>query len=150
MTETFSAPLSEVAELFASADVPARLAPEAVARLGEAAAKTLRDDPWRLLEIPGVRPEQADFFARRLLGAEAGPHDPRRAAALAAHLLLRAAGDGHTVTAAKAVLSALEAFDPGDAVEALRASITAGEIAAVMDEASENELLGLARLTTAE
>ncbi|GAB3978133.1 helix-hairpin-helix domain-containing protein [Actinoallomurus acanthiterrae] len=150
MTETFSGPLSEVAELFAATDVPARLAPEALARLGETAAKTLRDDPWRLMEIPGVRPEQADFFARRLLGGDTGPHDPRRAAALAAHLLLRAAGDGHTVTAAKAILSALEPFDPGDAVEALRASIAAGEIAAVMDEASESELLGLARLTTAE
>jgi exodeoxyribonuclease V alpha subunit len=150
MTETFSGPFSDLAELFAANDVPARLAPEAFARLGEAAEKILRDDPWRLLEIPAVRPEQADFFARKLLGAQAGPHDPRRAAALAAHLLLRAAGDGHTVTPAKAVLSALEALDPGDAVEALRASIAAGDIAAVMDEASETELLGLARLTVAE
>ncbi|MEV5707110.1 helix-hairpin-helix domain-containing protein [Actinoallomurus sp. NPDC052274] len=150
MTETFSGPLSDVTELFAASDVPARLAPEALIRLGESAAKILRDDPWRLLEIPGVRPEQADFFARRLLGAEAGPHDPRRAAALAAHLLLRAAGDGHTVTSAKAILSALEALDPGDAVEVLRASIAAGQIAAVMDEESETELLGLARLTLAE
>jgi exodeoxyribonuclease V alpha subunit len=150
MTETFSGPRSDVAELFAATDVPARLAPAALARLGEAAAEILRDDPWRLLEIPGVRPEQADYFARRVLGAQAEPHHPRRAAALARHLLLRAAGDGHTVTPAKAVLSALEALDPGDAVEALRASIAAGDIAAVMDEAAENELLGLARLAVAE
>lgn len=150
MTETFSGPLSGVAELFAATEVPARLAPEALGRLGEAAAEILRDDPWRLLEIPGVRPEQADFFARRLLGAEAGPHDPRRVAALASHLLARAAGDGHTVTSAKSVLSALEALDPGDAVEALRSAIGAGRIAAVVDEASETELLGLAHLTAGE
>lgn len=150
MSETFSGASAEVTELFASADVPARLAPAALARLGEHAAKILRDDPWRLLDIPAVRPEQADFFARRLLGGEAAPHDPRRAAALARHLLLRAAGDGHTVTAAPAVLSALAGFDPGDAVEAVRAAIGAGEIAAVMDEESQTEFLGLAALTAAE
>lgn len=150
MSETFSGPHRDLAELFASADVPARLVPETLARLGDGAAKLLRDDPWRLLEVPGVRPEQADFFARRLLGGEAGPHDPRRAAALSRHLLLRAARDGHTVTSAKAVLSALEALDPGDAVAALRAAIGAGEIAAVMDEPSQTEFLGLAALTAAE
>jgi exodeoxyribonuclease V alpha subunit len=150
MTDTFSGHLSDVAELFASADVPARLAPEAVARLGADAATHLRENPWRLLSLPGVRPEQADFFARGLLGADAGPHDPRRGAALAAHLLLRAAGDGHTVTPAQAILSAMEAYDPGDAVEAVRAAIDAGDIVAVMDEPSETELLGLARLAAAE
>src|SRR5881394_608176 len=114
MTDT-----ADLAELFASAGVPARLVPEASARLGPAVAKELRADPWRLLCVPGVRPEQADFFARRILGADAAPHDPRRATALATHLLLRAAGDGHTVTPATALLSAIEAYDPGDAVEAV-------------------------------
>jgi exodeoxyribonuclease V alpha subunit len=150
MTDTFSDHLSEMAELLTSADVPARLAPEAVRCLGPGAVTELRENPWRLLRLPGVRPEQADFFARGLLGADAGPHDPRRGSALAEHLLLRAAGDGHTVTPAKALLSALEAYDPGDAVEAVRAAIDAGEIVAVMDEPSETELLGLARLAAAE
>lgn len=150
MSETFSSPRAEVDELFAAADVPARLASAALSRLGEQAAKILRDDPWRLLDIPGVRPEQADFFAHGLLGGAVAPHDPRRAAALARHLLLRAAGDGHTVTAAATVLSALAGFDPGDAVEAVRAAIEAGEIAVVMDEAAQAELLGLAALTAAE
>lgn len=146
MDETFTD--RDVAELFASANVPARLVFPALARLGEAAAKELRADPWRLLELPGVRPGQADFFARGVLGAEATPHDPRRAAAIALHLLLRAAGDGHTVTPAATVLTAMEPFDPGDAVESVRAAIGDGRIAAVM--AGESELLGPARLVAAE
>jgi hypothetical protein len=138
----------DVAELFASANVPARLVLPAIARLGETAAKELRANPWRLLELPGVRPDQADFFARGVLGAETTPHDPRRGAAVALHLLLRAAGDGHTVTPAGAVLGAMEPFDPGDAVEAARGAIGDGQIAAVMD--GETELLGAARLVAAE
>jgi exodeoxyribonuclease V alpha subunit len=150
MTATSSGPPSDLVELFASAEVPIRLAHEVFARLGPGAARELRDNPWRLLAVPGVRPEQADFFARRLLGADAAPHDPRRVGGLAVHLLLRAAGDGHTVTPAKSLLSALEAYDPGDAVEAVRAAIGAGEIVAIMDEASETEMLGLASLASAE
>jgi exodeoxyribonuclease V alpha subunit len=150
MTDTSSTPPADLVELFASAEVPARLAHQAASRLGPGAARELRDNPWRLLAVPGVRPEQADFFARRLLGAEAAPHDPRRVGALAVHLLVRAAGDGHTVTPAKSLLSALETYDPGDAVEAVRTAIGAGEIVAVMDEASETELLGLASLAAAE
>ncbi|MGI5228551.1 helix-hairpin-helix domain-containing protein [Actinoallomurus sp. CA-142502] len=150
MTDTSSTPPADLVELFASAEVPARLAHQVAACLGPGAARELRDNPWRLLTVPGVRPEQADFFARRLLGGEAAPHDPRRVGALAVHLLLRAAGDGHTVTSAKSLLSALDAYDPGDAVEAVRAAIGAGEIVAVMHEASETELLGLASLAAAE
>jgi exodeoxyribonuclease V alpha subunit len=150
MTETFSEALSATAELFASANVPAQLAAEAVARLGPDAATTLRSDPWRLLSLPAVRPDQADFFARALLGGEATPHDTRRGAALAGHLLLRAAGDGHTVMPAKALLSAIESYDPGDAIEAVRAAIGNGDISAIMDEESETEELGLSRFTAAE
>src|SRR2546429_439728 len=113
MDETFTD--RDVAELFASANVPARLVLPAVACLGENAAKELRANPWRLLELPGVRPDQADFFARGVLGAEMPSGDPRRGAAIALHLMLRAAGDGHTVTPAATVLAAMEPFDPGDA-----------------------------------
>jgi exodeoxyribonuclease V alpha subunit len=150
MSETSSGLPSDLAELFASAEVPLRLAHEVLARLGPGAAIELRDNPWLLLRVPGVRPEQADFFARRVLGADAGPRDPRRVAALACHLLLRAAGDGHTVTPAKSLLSSLEAYDPGDAVEAVRAAIGAGEIVAIMDEAAGTEVLALAALAAAE
>lgn len=145
MSDTFS----EVAELFASADVPERLAGEAVARLGETAAQDLRDDPWRLLTLPGVRPEQADFFARRLLG-DITPDDPRRGAALTEHLLLRAARDGNTAVPVQTVLSALPALEPGDPVQAARAAMDAGLAVAVMDDARQEELLSLARYATAE
>jgi exodeoxyribonuclease V alpha subunit len=150
MSETSSGLPSDLAELFTSAEVPLRLAHEVVVRLGPGAAVELRDNPWLLLRVPGVRPEQADFFARRVLGGDTGPQDPRRVGALAGHLLLRAAGDGHTVTPAKTLLSALDAYDPGDAVEAVRAAIGAGQIVAIMDEESETELLGLAGLAAAE
>lgn len=150
MTDTSFGPPADLAELFASAEVPPRLVHEAAARLGPGAARELRDNPWRLLRVPGVLPEQADFFARKVLGGGAGPQDPRRVGELAGHLLLRAAGDGHTVTPAASLLSALEVFDPGDAVEAVRAAIGAGDIVALMDEASETELLGLAGLAAAE
>jgi exodeoxyribonuclease V alpha subunit len=49
--------------LFAETGVPAALASRAVARLGPGAAGRLRDDPWRLLSVPGVQPGQADHFA---------------------------------------------------------------------------------------
>src|SRR5262245_7630485 len=132
MTDTSSGPPADLVELFASTDVPVRLAYDVATRLGTGAARELRDNPWRLLAVPGLRPEQADFFARKVLGPDAGPRDPRRAQALAGHVLLRAAGDGHTVTPAKTLLSALESYDPGDAVEAVRAAIGAGEIVAIM------------------
>ncbi|MFC9244225.1 helix-hairpin-helix domain-containing protein [Streptomyces sp. NPDC057136] len=87
-------------------------APEALARpaaetLGEQAADALRADPWQLLAVPGVRPEQADGFARALLGAECGPDDERRTAALVGWLLERAALQGHTALDASAVRAAL-------------------------------------------
>ena len=71
------------------------------------AAEQLREDPWRLLAVPGVRPEQADGFARALLGAECGPDDERRTAALVGWLLEQAALQGHTALEAAALRAAL-------------------------------------------
>ncbi|MEU8120798.1 helix-hairpin-helix domain-containing protein [Spirillospora sp. NPDC049024] len=113
--------LRALAELFAETGVPAALAARAAARLGPGAAGRLRDDPWRLLSVPGVRPGQADHFARAVLGDGARPDDPRRGGALVLHLLTEAARQGHTVTPAADVLSALERLrfpDPGRAIEA--------------------------------
>lgn len=100
-------------------------APEALARpaaetLGEQAAEVLRADPWQLLAVPGVRPEQADGFARALLGAGCGPDDERRTAALVGWLLERAALQGHTALDASEVRAALAeraVTDPEAAVE---------------------------------
>jgi exodeoxyribonuclease V alpha subunit len=92
-----------------------------VALLGPAAARQLRADPWKLLQIPQIRPDQADWFARQLLDGQASRQDPRRGRALVVHLLVKAARDGHTAVPAEAVLTALNRFgldEPGPAVVA--------------------------------
>ncbi|MBO0826912.1 MAG: hypothetical protein J2P24_03945, partial [Streptosporangiales bacterium] len=57
-------PVFDVAEVLHAAGVPVRLAAAAVRRHGPGAASVLRDDPWRLLELPGVDVPDADAFAR--------------------------------------------------------------------------------------
>ncbi|MFE6853482.1 DNA helicase RecD, partial [Streptomyces sp. NPDC057674] len=71
-----------VREVLAKGGAPEALAGQVAAALGEGAAQALLDDPWQLLAVSGVRPEQADGFARALLGAACGPDDPRRTVAL--------------------------------------------------------------------
>ena len=114
-------PAYETAELLIACRVPARFAGSAVALLGPAAARQLRADPWKLLQIPQIRPDQADWFARQLLDGQASRQDPRRGRALVVHLLVKAARDGHTAVPAEAVLTALNRFgldEPGPAVVA--------------------------------
>jgi len=114
-------PSYEAAELLTRCRVPARFAGPAVTLLGPSAAEQLREDPWKLLLLPQIRPDQADWFARQLLAAAADRQDPRRGRALAVHLLTRAARDGHTAVPARAVLAALRRFgleEPGAAVVA--------------------------------
>jgi exodeoxyribonuclease V alpha subunit len=114
-------PSYETAELLAGCRVPVKFAGSAVAVLGPTAARELREDPWKLLLLPQVRPDQADWFARQLLDDQAHPQDPRRGRALVAHLLAKAARDGHTAVPAEAVITALGRFridDPGTAVVA--------------------------------
>ncbi|MFE4450498.1 helix-hairpin-helix domain-containing protein [Streptomyces sp. NPDC056796] len=111
---------ASVAEVLTGGGAPEALARPAVAALGEGAAGVLREDPWQLLSLPGVRPEQADGFARALLGPECGPDDERRTAALVGWLLERAALRGHTALDADEVRKALAGFavtDPGEAVQ---------------------------------
>ncbi|RSS36159.1 exodeoxyribonuclease V [Streptomyces sp. WAC08241] len=99
---------------------PEALAGPAAAALGEGAAGVLLDDPWQLLAVAGVRPEQADGFARALLGPDCGPGDPRRTVALTVWLLERAALQGHTaqeVGTVRAGLAAHSVPDPGEAVD---------------------------------
>ncbi|MFD0331175.1 helix-hairpin-helix domain-containing protein [Streptacidiphilus monticola] len=99
--------MGETAALLSGAGAPASLAPAAVAALGESAPRLLREDPWAVLAVPGVQPANADAFARALLGGEAGPGDPRRAAALTVWLLERAALQGHTALELTAVRAGL-------------------------------------------
>ncbi|MEU5715161.1 helix-hairpin-helix domain-containing protein [Streptomyces sp. NPDC020403] len=111
--------VTSAAAVLAEGRAPEALARPAATTLGEQAAGMLREDPWQLLSVPGVRPEQADGFARALLGAECGPDDERRTAALVGWLLERAALRGHTALDAsqvRAALADLSVTDPGTAV----------------------------------
>src|ERR1700749_421641 len=121
-------PAYETAGLLTSCRVPARFAGQAVALLGPLAADQLREDPWKLLTLPPIKPEQADWFARQLLAEGATPQDPRRGRALVVHLLNKASRDGHTAAPAEAVLTALGRFGIGDPGSAVVAVIDAGSL----------------------
>ncbi|WP_443046341.1 ATP-binding domain-containing protein [Streptomyces sp. NBC_00335] len=113
--------------VLARGGAPETLAPQTFAALGEDAAAQLAESPWRLLAVAGVRPTQADGFARALLGAEAtGPGDERRAAALVGWLLAQAAAKGHTVLEAPTLESALAQYGVPDPAEALEAAVGEG------------------------
>src|ERR1700744_4807908 len=124
---TRAQPVYETAGLLSSCRVPARFAGQAVALLGPLAADQLREDPWKLLTLPQIKPEQADWFARQLLD-EATPADPRRGRALVVHLLNKASRDGHTAAPADAVLTALGRFGVSDATGAVVAAIDDGSV----------------------
>lgn len=146
---------------------PKTLAPQVAAVLGETAAGELRADPWQLLRVPGVRPEQADGFARVLLGAECGPDDERRARAVTVWLLEQAALAGHTALEIPALTAALSRSSVPDPDAAVQSTIAEGDALVFQDAldaaapVQENEgedggerpvrvLLGLERYALAE
>ncbi|MBT2472811.1 ATP-binding domain-containing protein, partial [Streptomyces sp. ISL-66] len=115
--------------VLARGGAPESLAPQAAAALGDDAAGQLAESPWRLLAVAGVRPTQADGFARALLGAEAtGPGDERRAAALLGWLLAQAAAKGHTVLDAPTLESALTQYGVPDPAGALESAVGDGAV----------------------
>jgi hypothetical protein len=105
------APAPDVVEaarvVLAEGGAPESLAAQVAAALGEGAGERLREDPWQLLRVGGVRPEQADGFARALLGAECGPDDERRGRAVTVWLLEQAALAGHTALELPTLTAAL-------------------------------------------
>jgi exodeoxyribonuclease V alpha subunit len=117
----------EVAQLVVPAGLRARVASRAVDAFGDDAARRLRDDPWRLLELPDVKVIEADRVAVAALPG-VRRDDPRRGRALVAHALNRAARDGHTVQPLPLVLAALEAEGVADPPGALAAAIEAGTV----------------------
>ena len=121
-------PAYETAELLIQCRVPARFAGSAAALLGPSAARQLRDDPWKLLLLPQIRPDQADWFARKLLAGQADRQDPRRGRALVGHLLVKASRDGHTAVPADAVITALGTFGIDDPPNAVLAAIDDGAV----------------------
>ncbi|SED72748.1 helix-hairpin-helix domain-containing protein [Streptomyces sp. TLI_105] len=128
-----------VREVLAAGGAPEALAGRVAAVLGEGAAPALREDPWQLLAVPGVRPEQADGFARALLGPACGPGDPRRAVALTVWLLERAAVQGHTALEVQAVCAGLAGHAVPDPEQAVEAAVSEGAVLLFQEEETAEE-----------
>ncbi|MER6676344.1 helix-hairpin-helix domain-containing protein [Streptomyces sp. NPDC000983] len=125
--------VEDVRKVLAEGGAPAPLAAQAAAALGEGAAERLRADPWQLLRVGGVRPEQADGFARALLGAECGPDDERRGRARTVWLLEQAAVAGHTALELPTLTAALVRQGVPDADAAVQNALAEGEVLAFQD-----------------
>ncbi|WP_432188721.1 helix-hairpin-helix domain-containing protein [Streptomyces sp. Tue6028] len=125
--------VAAVRAVLAAAGAPDTLAPQVAAALGEDADRQLREDPWQLLRVAGVRPEQADGFARALLGAECGPEDERRGRALTVWLLEQAALAGHTALDAPALTAALTQRSVPDPDAAVQSTLAEGEALVFQD-----------------
>ncbi|MFJ9697826.1 helix-hairpin-helix domain-containing protein [Kitasatospora sp. NPDC101183] len=126
--------LRAAAEVLTAGGAPAELAAPAVAALGGEAAERLREDPWAVLGLPGVRPDHADGFARGLLGAEARPEDPRRAQALLLWLLAQASVRGDSALDATEVAAELGRQRVPDPVEAITAALEDGQVLSFQEE----------------
>ncbi|OEV11142.1 helix-hairpin-helix domain-containing protein, partial [Streptomyces nanshensis] len=129
----------ELREVLAAGGAPETLAPRVAETLGAQAVELLRTDPWQLLAVPGVRPEQADGFARALL--DSGPGDERRAEALVVWLLERAALAGHTALEPAALAKGLSQYAVPEPDEAVRTAIDAGAVL-VFEDALDARPLG--------
>nr|WP_244319792.1 MULTISPECIES: helix-hairpin-helix domain-containing protein [Streptomyces] len=125
-----------VRQVLARGGAPEALGQQAALVLGEGAGEVLREDPWQLLRLPGVRPEQADGFARALLGAECGPRDERRGRAVTVWLLEQATLAGHTALELPALTAALAQRGVPDPDEAVQSTLAEGE-ALVFEDALE-------------
>ncbi|MEV5547099.1 helix-hairpin-helix domain-containing protein [Streptomyces sp. NPDC052309] len=126
-----------VRRVLAEGGAPEALAPQAAALLGEGADASLRADPWQLLRITGVRPEQADGFARALLGAECGPDDERRGRAVTVWLLEQAALSGHTALELPRLTTALSQRGVPDPDAAVQSMLAEGEALVFQDALDE-------------
>ncbi|MET8978684.1 helix-hairpin-helix domain-containing protein [Streptomyces sp. NPDC004539] len=123
--------------VLAQGGAPEALASQVATALGEGAGELLREDPWLLLRVAGVRPEQADGFARALLGAECGPADERRGRAMTLWLLEQAALAGHTALELPALTAALAQRGVPDADEAVQDTVAEGEALVFQDALEE-------------
>ncbi|MFJ8809287.1 helix-hairpin-helix domain-containing protein [Streptomyces sp. NPDC102490] len=122
-----------VRRVLAEGGAPEALAPQTAALLGEGAQDALRADPWQLLRVGGVRPEQADGFARALLGAECGPDDERRGRAVTVWLLEQAALAGHTALELPRLTATLAQRGVPDPDAAVQSTLAEGEALAFQD-----------------
>ena len=148
-----AAPRYAVAELLFEAGLPLRTAASIVDALGSRAAQTLAADPWRVLDSPGVQPRDADVFALRTLPQRPAKDDRRRGRAFTAHVLNRAARDGHTVLPEATVASALAGLDvpdPAGAIEAAADDAVVTDVTVYDDAGEPHRLIGLTRYAMAE
>ncbi|MFG3551918.1 helix-hairpin-helix domain-containing protein [Streptomyces sp. NPDC047725] len=126
-----------VRRVLAEGGAPEALAPQVAEVLGETAEDALRADPWQLLRIAGVRPEQADGFARALLEAECGPDDERRGRALTVWLLEQAAMAGHTALELPRLTTTLAQRGVPDPDAAVQSTLAEGEALVFQDALDE-------------
>ncbi|MER6926634.1 helix-hairpin-helix domain-containing protein, partial [Streptomyces spiralis] len=136
-TAPASQTVQAVREVLSEGGAPETLALPAAAALGEGAEERLRADPWQLLRVTGVRPEQADGFARALLGADCGPDDERRGRAFTVWLLEQAALAGHTSLEAQALTAALAQRGVPDPDAALQGALAEGDALVFQDALDE-------------
>ncbi|MFF4397815.1 helix-hairpin-helix domain-containing protein [Streptomyces sp. NPDC001480] len=129
--------VAAVGRVLTDGGAPEALASQVVAALGEGADAVLREDPWQLLRVAGVRPEQADGFARALLGAECGPDDERRGRAVTGWLLEQAALAGHTALELPALTAALGRQGVPDPDAAVQSALAEGEALVFQDALEE-------------
>ncbi|MEU0450075.1 helix-hairpin-helix domain-containing protein [Streptomyces tendae] len=129
--------VQSVRRVLAEGGAPEGLAPQTAALLGEGAQDALREDPWLLLRVAGVRPEQADGFARALLGAECGPDDERRGRAVTVWLLEQAALAGHTALELPRLTATLAQRGVPDPDAAVQSTLAEGEALAFQDALEE-------------
>ncbi|AVV43546.1 helix-hairpin-helix domain-containing protein [Streptomyces sp. ID05-04B] len=125
--------VEDVRRVLADGGAPEALAPQTAAALGEGAGHQLREDPWQLLRVAGVRPEQADGFARALLGPDCSPDDERRGRAVTVWLLEQAALAGHTALDLPTLTTALGRQSVPDAETAVQNTLDEGEALAFQD-----------------
>jgi len=142
-------PAYEVVQLLLAAGLPARLAGRAVELFGAGAHRLLRDDPWRLLQLPGVDVPDADALARAAIPG-VGPSDPRRSRALVGFVLARVARDGHTVWPAAEVKLDLELYRIPDPDQAIADACAGETVRSVLAAGGTEQLLALARYAAAE
>ncbi|MBB4932081.1 exodeoxyribonuclease V alpha subunit [Lipingzhangella halophila] len=114
--------------VLAGMGAPESLAAPLVSALGPGAAAELAGDPWRLLALRQVTPEQADTCARHALGAAASPDDPRRGRALIGHLLHQAIRYGHTAVGEQHLQSAARSLGVPSPPDAISAALDHGEV----------------------
>lgn len=129
--------VESVRRVLTEGGAPEAFAPQVAEVLGEGAADQLRADPWQLLRVAGVRPEQADGFARALLGAECGPDDERRGRAVTVWLLEQAAVAGHTALEMPTLTTALAQRGVPDAGTAVQNTLAEGDALVFQDALDE-------------